>query len=365
MRRLIRRAIVLAVVAVACAGAIRVGCGTPPGLSQVQGVPRLGEPALVDLVPATERRREDNAYLTFPEWYIVYSAQDYAEWTARRTPTEFPYFHSVGQYWCGYSYAYQLTADRYEPNYGYHAMLLVIGVSYTLEYAAKGLYEGVVGRLTEAVSTDPLTQEDRFAAAVAREYAEFLPQRPWYLFPFWARVQLLWSGPLPDGPDAARRWERRVALSVEYVIKAAYGWVIGQVSGAAYGADQERSLAVVQGYTDEALRSMSDIRVVRRLADDRVLVSVPRYAAFDRAVRGLSEEYGQLLMLGGNDQIVLSVVAPAGWAPPPGRATRLFDLPLPLDPGWRRIALLVPVPGLLDLIRGLGDGARLEHVYDY
>jgi hypothetical protein len=39
------------------------------------------------------------ADVTLPEWYIVYSADEYAAFVKSRAPSRFPYFSAVGQYW--------------------------------------------------------------------------------------------------------------------------------------------------------------------------------------------------------------------------------------------------------------------------
>ena len=42
------------------------------------------------------------------------------------------------------------SAQNLNPNPGYHLMVMVIGVSTTVEYALKSAYETLIGRLTEA-----------------------------------------------------------------------------------------------------------------------------------------------------------------------------------------------------------------------
>jgi hypothetical protein len=36
-------------------------------------------------------RHEADTYLTFPEWYIVYSAEEYAQFIAQHPPQQFPF----------------------------------------------------------------------------------------------------------------------------------------------------------------------------------------------------------------------------------------------------------------------------------
>jgi hypothetical protein len=48
-------------------------------------------------------RPEDLTYLTLPEWYIVYSTDEYAAFIAQNPPSQFPHFRAVGQYWQSYA----------------------------------------------------------------------------------------------------------------------------------------------------------------------------------------------------------------------------------------------------------------------
>src|SRR4051812_26592683 len=48
-------------------------------------------------------RDEQITFLRFPEWYIVYSAREYASFiSASGTPSSFPYNEATAQYWCSY-----------------------------------------------------------------------------------------------------------------------------------------------------------------------------------------------------------------------------------------------------------------------
>ena len=47
-------------------------------------------------------RPESKTYLTLPEWYIVYSTDEYAAFLQENRSGEFPYFKAVGQYWQSY-----------------------------------------------------------------------------------------------------------------------------------------------------------------------------------------------------------------------------------------------------------------------
>ena len=156
--------------------------------------------------------------------------------SSARRHRRFPTSGRSARYWGAYGAACDATRGRYPFELGYHVMLGVIGVSFTAEYGIKALYENTVGRATEWLfSTD--TPEDVFAAGVAREYGAFMHTTPWYRFPFLDRLGALWADVPWWGPRAGRKWERRVALSLELGAKGAYGWLMGRGSQAAYAAE--------------------------------------------------------------------------------------------------------------------------------
>src|SRR6185503_21242602 len=64
----------------------------------------------------TYRRDEGQTFLTHPEWYIVYSSDEYADWLTTKLPTDFPYARSIGQFWSDYSEVNRLTRNAYPFN---------------------------------------------------------------------------------------------------------------------------------------------------------------------------------------------------------------------------------------------------------
>ena len=71
-------------------------------------------------------RNEDQTYLTLPEWYIVYSSDEYAAYIADNPPSQFPYFGAIGQFWQSYYDVCAVTREQYPFNGGYHLSLVVI-----------------------------------------------------------------------------------------------------------------------------------------------------------------------------------------------------------------------------------------------
>ena len=63
-------------------------------------------------------RPEDDTYLSYPEWYIVWSYQEKADFQQSHLPSGFPYFGAVRQYWSGYCCISRLTRGKYPFNAG-------------------------------------------------------------------------------------------------------------------------------------------------------------------------------------------------------------------------------------------------------
>jgi len=90
--------------------------------------------------PEKYRRDAQYTYLTIPEWYLVWSPQEYAEFVVDQSPSEFPYLGHLKQFWRGYRDVAERARD-YPRSADYHIMIVVIGASTTVEYGLKGLYE--------------------------------------------------------------------------------------------------------------------------------------------------------------------------------------------------------------------------------
>jgi hypothetical protein len=319
--------------------------------------------AALDAYP-NAAREESFTFLTLPEWLIVYSTEEYARFIVRDAPSRYPYFRAIGQYWRAYDSICEITRREYPFQMGYQVMLGVIGASFTAENAAKGIYENTVGRLTEWLGTHD-TPEDAWAARTAREYGAFMHTVPWYQFPFAARLSALWRETPLWGPHVVRKWERRLALSAEYGGKAAYGWLMGLASQSAYGAEDLQVYALV----DQAPASVfakPDIKNIAELGPGKYVVLLPRYEAFTKAALGLNDEGVRFISVAGNDEILLSAVAPRDMNPALEPARVVMSLPILIDLGKTRLAVRTPLAELNKVVATLrARGAAVEHLYDY
>ena len=99
-------------------------------------------------------------------------------------------------------------------------MLYTIGISFSAEMIVKGLYENSRSAGSSNGSAARAAQNDRYNAAVWQSYGRFMHETPWYRFPFGQALSGLWRTDAAGSP--VRHWERRLALSLEYGVKAGY-----------------------------------------------------------------------------------------------------------------------------------------------
>jgi FAD/FMN-containing dehydrogenase len=322
----------------------------------------------VDSMPGY-RREESQSYMSHPEWYIVYSADELGEYTRTRLPTDFPYAASIGQFWRNWSEVSTAMERDHRANSEYLVMLGVIGTSFSVEMALKGIYETTIGRLSGWTSGGRLTDEDRFAHRVAADYGHFLHTIPWYRYPYGQRLRELWTEVPMTGPGVIRKWERRLVLTLEFGVKAAYARLIAFATGAAYGAEDLRMGIVVYGDTASLAPGDSNVISRRPLGANHSLLVAQRYDAFRDLVVAAARrgESTPLVEIAGNDDIVVSGLAPRGWRYRGSDAEYLYALPLPTDPRTVRPVLKVRTHHLLRFLREVErEGMlRLDHVYDY
>jgi hypothetical protein len=292
--------------------------------------------------PSEHRRGEDQTFLTFPEWYLVHSPAELAQYLdLHRAPSAFPWFGHVGQFWQGYLAATRETRT-YPFNAGYHLMV--------------------------SSSDGRPTAEEKLGARVAQAYVDFIRVDPWYLFDFVAPLRELWSDATPwTGANLLRKWERRFALSTEYIVKAGYAWLIKLGTQSVYGTATPVTAVVL----DRALAAPlpRDLTQFKRLdaSPEATLAAVPRYRAFMTYAQALASQGVNFVEIAGNrGQIVASVIERSDAARPTAPQRELFVQPVLTQRGWERRVVALPVAELAaQLRRWKAAGVQVEYVYDY
>lgn len=296
------------------------------------------------ITPPKEQRPGDQTFLTFPEWYLVFSPEEQAHYFKTHTATSFPFMAHTRQIWESYNIVKAQIKDNFPENDGYHFMIKVIGSSATAEYSIKTIYETLIGRLTD--TRTPETAEDQFNAQFTQDYVNFIKDRPWYEFDFKNQLKKLWGTTPLFGAHFIRKIERRYILSSELMVKYAYGKLIG--------------LGTKEMY-EEALMNTAVI------LKDSSLINVPRYDKFNKAITNLAlKGYNFREIAGNNSAILLTILAPSESHENYDDAKVIFTQVLASDPSMKRIALATPVKNLAPLLRIMSKNkTNIEHVFDY
>jgi hypothetical protein len=366
MRKVLRRfatavAILVVLAVVVPLAYIEGSCGPAAGASAaaapIQALPAIDEPGY--------RRKQDNTFFTFPEWYIVYSFEDFGRFLDSSSESQFGYLSHIMGFWRSFCTINRAVPASRESRFDVKSMIYVIGVSYSAEYAIKGIYENTIGRLTEWARGPVRTPQDVYARTVLQDYAAFLYTIPWYKFPFGEKLDGLMQIPAPT-PSPLRSSERNFALGAEYFIKIGYAWLIQKALDASSDDEPRDIMFVVSTLPRNVLAGELRIKPVRALTPQWQLVQTPRYKDLTEILLGLIDQGYGLAEIAGNHEILITVIAPKGAALDVKDTTELFSLDLDARPGFRRAGLQARIDRLVDINRELKDkGASIEHFYDY
>ena len=298
-----------------------------------------------------DRRDYSNTLLTYPEWFLVFSPQEFSDLTKEKVASDFTYFGHVVQFWSAYYQIFQATKNDPKFNSEYHTMIMVIGVSTTVEYFFKGLYEFSVGKLSKMLFGR--VPEDDFTHSFAYDYVEFIKITPWYEFDFYSQLKKLWATPW-QVKGFLRQLERRYVLTTELLIKQGYGALIKKATKSSF--ESPKLFTVVAG--DKKV----EFTPAPESSGDLFLYQVPRYQPFQASATSLAKQGVEFKEVAGNNsQILISVLT----------TTEDKGSPYPIfleqavltKPGMKRVLILVPISKLASFL--VEKEATIEHVFDY
>jgi hypothetical protein len=340
------------------------------GVIAPAAVPELSSASLarLDLRPGY-RRPESETFLQHPEWHVVYSWEEYGRHLASRMPSSFPYGVSIAQYWRTYYETWSETRRGDPTTWGYHAMLWMIGTGYAAELSLKGLYEHTIGRVSEWTADGEFTPEDRLAAEVAKDYARFMHNRPWYEYQFLRHLWAVWAELPIRSEHTVRSWERKGLLTLEYGVKAACAGVIALATRAAHRRRPPRTELLVRGWNDSLQRALPGLPVEDWLDSAAAVVSVGRFGPTRDALLHLARSGPadvRVDAIAGRSVTAFTGVAPRGWIPPGGHGRVLYAMALPTDSTRVRLLFQARTRDLLAWLRELvrDPALTIDHVYD-
>ena len=234
-------------------------------------------------------------------------------------------------------------------------MIYTIGVSFSLEFILKALYEESIGRifvLTRGSSSAPL---DVISAKQARSYAEFLRQTPWYKWDFQKDKEELKS----KQTNQLRDRERAFALGLEFGAKASYAKIIANAVQN-IGYDNLKLRIIVKGLSEEKLEAFPEIRIIQ-IRTSGIEIETPRYRRLTKILVLMANMGADFVEIAGNDDIMISYLSKT-------KSNALQSLYSFDRQGFqdKRHLELLKVTKLAERIRYIERSeSRLEHIHDY
>lgn len=311
-------------------------------------------------------RAEEQTVLTIPEWYLVFNPVEYAQYLADdNNPSNFPFMASIDEYWRQYDRVVELGASYEQDNDEYMTMLQVIGISTTVEYMYKSLYENTLGRFTYWTTDGSKTAEDIIIARAQKAYSEFIFQQAWYKFDFGYWIDEIWFHADFFGNNFIRKFERKLFFTLEFAFKSTYAKLIEFASGVSYEVS-DGLIYLVADIAPENLALIPNRIQVLASENNQHLLSIPRWGAFTELLPQLITQGANIIEISGNKHIAVSYLIPISEPATINTGVKLFDSAMVSNAKVKRSVKLVNVVelgGLLEEIKT--KGAQLEHLYDY
>lgn len=309
-------------------------------------------------------RDEEQTVLTVPEWYLVFNPKEYADYLEKgNNPSDFPFYASIDEYWKLYDRSIKLVSDAYPENKEYKTMLKVIGISVTLEYTAKILYENTIGRVFSWFASDTISDEEKTIIAAQRAYSDFIYHTAWYEFKFLPWVQKVWNTSDTTKSSFLRKIERKLFFTFEFAFKAAYAQLIEWAAKSSYETPVTNIYLLTD--TNENFQPTGDIKILKEQKNKKLL-SIPRWGAFTTNLLKLSQKDIEILEIGGNDEIVVSILSNESQNNNFDNTKLLYKSNVVTNKKIKRLVYLVPVKQLLTFLKQAKTRkTEVEHIFDY
>lgn len=309
-------------------------------------------------------RAEEQTILTIPEWYLVFNPKEYADYLENgKDPSSFPFYKSIDEYWRLYDRSLKLVSKAYPENEEYKTMLQVIGVSITMEYGVKMIYENTIGRLFSLFVEKEISNEEKIIISAQRAYSNFVYQTAWYEFKFYPWVKKVWLNTESSNCSKLRKWERTLFFTFDFTFKAMYAQLIDWAAKASYSPPVSTIYLIVS--STDSLKEDKDLKIIKK-GDDKMILGITRWGAFTKVLKNISRLNITIDEISGNDEIAVSAVMHKSKNITNKNIKLLYDSRIVSNNELNRKVYLMPVRELLTFIRNAKeDNITIEHIYDY
>lgn len=307
-------------------------------------------------------RAEEQTILTVPEWYLVFNPKEYADYLEDgNDPSDFPFYASVAEYWNLYDRSMKLVSEAYPENDEYKTMLQVIGVSVTIEYVGKLIYEKTLGTVFGSFSNGSSSDEEKLINQAHRAYSDFIYHTAWYEFEFMPWIRQVWAISDSSNGSWMRKTERTLFFTLEFSIKALYAEMIEWAAKNSYEEPVTDIYLIISGENTQ----LENVKVISE-QEGKAVIAIPRWGEFTITLLKLAEKNIDILEIGGNDEIAISILLNEGEAIDFENIVLLFQSQMVTDQEIKRLVYFIPVDKLLPFIRYLQENSiEIEHIFDY
>jgi len=309
-------------------------------------------------------RAEEQTILTVPEWYLVFNPKEYADFLeGGNNPSDFPFYTSIDEYWKLYDRSLMLVSDAYPANEEYNTMLQVIGVSVTMEYAIKMIYENSIGRIFGWLANNSVSEKEQTIFKAHRAYSDFIYHTAWYEFEFLPWIAKAWSASGSNGSNWFRKWERTLLFTMEFTFKAGYAQLIEWGAKASYEEPVNDIYLLVS--SEQKIDIDENIKVLKQ-QDNKRLISITRWGAFTNTIKELCNNNMKIHEISGNDEIAVSVLVNKDQKIDYKKIEPLYYSSIVTTEEIERVVYLLPVNELLPFVcYAKSNSIEIEHVFDY
>lgn len=309
-------------------------------------------------------RSEEQTILTIPEWYLVFNPKEYSDYLeSGKNPSDFPYYKSIDEYWRLYDRSLKLVSKAYPENEEYNTMLQVIGISLTMEYGIKMIYENTIGRLFSCLTEEEISKEEKTIIEAQRAYSNFIYQTAWYEFKFLPWIKKVWNASDSANCSVIRKWERTLFFTFEFSFKAFYAQLIQWAANSSYEAPISNIYLVVSN--NDSLLENNNFKILKK-EGDKMIISITRWGVFTEVLKKLSNQNITIHEISGNDEIAISVIMNQSQRVTYKNVKKLYESRIVSNNKLKRNIYLLPVNEILPFIRqAKNKNVTIEHVYDY
>lgn len=310
-------------------------------------------------------RSEEQTILTIPEWYLVYNPKEFADYLEEgKNPSDFPYYASIDEYWKLYDRSIKLVSEGYPENEEYITMLNVIGVSITMEYAFKIIYENTIGKLFGLFANNKISEQEKTIIKAHRAYSNFIYNTAWYEFEFMPWIKKVWISSDQSNASFLRKWERTIFFTIEFSFKAFYAQLIEWAATASYKAPTTDIYLLISS-NENSLSLHNNIKTIK-IQDEKQIISIPRWGEFTKTLIEISNKNIIIHNISGNDEIAVSIITNKDVELEFNGFSALYESRVVSQKDLKRIVYFLPVNKLIPFIQhSKKNNFVIEHIYDY